>query len=40
MALGFIRDQYGSASAKQIALDIEYVWNDDKDEDIFATVVN
>jgi len=39
MALGFIRDQYGLASAKQIALDIEYVWNEDKDEDIFSTFV-
>ena len=40
MALGFISDQYGLASAKQIALDIEYLWNDDKDEDIFSTVVS
>jgi len=38
MALGFIRDQYGVLNAKQIAADIEYVWNDDKDEDIFSTV--
>jgi len=40
MALGFISDQYGLASAKQIALDIEYLWNGDKDEDIFSTVVS
>lgn len=36
MSLGFIRDQYGLAKAEQIARDIEYIWNADKDEDIFA----
>jgi putative intracellular protease/amidase len=39
MSLGFIRDQYGLDNAEQIARDIEYIWNADKDEDMFAATV-
>ncbi|AYW47072.1 dimethyladenosine transferase [Tetragenococcus osmophilus] len=36
MALGFIADQYGKNLAKKIASDIEYIWNDDPNNDPFA----
>lgn len=36
MTLGFIRDQYGEQTAAAIARDIEYVWNPDSSEDLFA----
>lgn len=36
MSLGFIADLYGDAAARQIANDIEYIWNDDQDNDPFA----
>jgi hypothetical protein len=35
MALGFIADRHGQACAQKIAYDIEYVWNDCPEEDIF-----
>lgn len=36
MALGFVNDVIGSKAAKQIAHDIEYLWNHDKQSDYFA----
>lgn len=38
MALGFVNDQFGFEEAMLIANRIEYVWNQDKDNDPFATV--
>ena len=36
MALGFVGDLYGMQKAKQIADDIEYIWNRDQNADPFA----
>ncbi|WMJ89399.1 DJ-1/PfpI family protein [Anaerocolumna sp. MB42-C2] len=36
MALGFVADQFGLGKAKEIAQRIEYIWNSDRDNDIFA----
>ena len=36
MELGFISDIYGIDHARKIAKDIEYIWNEDKDNDEFA----
>ena len=36
MALGFVADQFGLDKAKEIAQRIEYIWNSDWDNDIFA----
>ena len=36
MALGFISDIYGIDNARKIAKSIEYVWNEDKDNDEFV----
>jgi len=36
MILGFISDKISNEKAKEIAERIEYVWNDNPDEDIFA----
>ena len=36
MALGFISDKHGKKAAQELAKNIEYVWNDDKDEDPFS----
>lgn len=35
MALGFIEDLYGLKYAEDIAKNIEYVWNRDKEKDEF-----
>lgn len=36
MILGFICDKFGKEKAKEIAERIEYIWNDNPREDIFA----
>jgi len=36
MALGFISDKHGKKAAQELAKNIEYVWNDDKDVDPFS----
>lgn len=36
MCLGFIRDACGEAPARDIARDIEYIWNDNPAQDDFA----
>ena len=36
MALGFINDLYGKNLAVKIAEDIEYCWNNNKNDDIFS----
>jgi transcriptional regulator GlxA family with amidase domain len=36
MALGFVADRMGAAVAERIAKGIEYVWNKDRDCDLFA----
>lgn len=36
MSLGFIADLYGDVAARKIANDIEYIWNDDRENDPFA----
>lgn len=36
MALGFVADCYGSGLAKKIAYKIEYIWNEDANNDPFA----
>ncbi len=36
MTLGFVSDRFGKDKAIKIAKDIEYVWNDDSTNDIFA----
>lgn len=36
MMLGFICDKFGKEKAKEIAERIEYIWNDNPKEDIFA----
>lgn len=36
MALGFVNDRFGKAAANEIADSIEYVWNSDKEHDLFA----
>lgn len=36
MILGFISDRFGKEKSKEIANRIEYVWNDDPEQDIFA----
>lgn len=35
MSLGFISDLFGIEKAKQIAFDIEYFWNSNKECDVF-----
>jgi len=35
MALGFLNDRYGIDFARRVALEIEYNWTEDKDEDKF-----
>jgi putative intracellular protease/amidase len=36
MALGFIEDRQGKSAAVEAARQIEYIWNDDRDDDPFA----
>jgi transcriptional regulator GlxA family with amidase domain len=36
MSLGFVCDHFGEEQAQKIAKIMEYIWNDDKDNDIFA----
>lgn len=36
MALGFISDRFGITKAKELAQSIEYIWNSNKEEDLFA----
>jgi|WetSurMetagenome_2_1015567.scaffolds.fasta_scaffold336421_2 putative intracellular protease/amidase len=36
MALGFVTDLFGQATAQKIADHIEYVWNSDKTKDLFC----
>ncbi|WP_094605932.1 Isonitrile hydratase [Sporomusa silvacetica DSM 10669] len=36
MALGFISDRFGIEKATEIAQSIEYIWNSNKDNDLFA----
>jgi putative intracellular protease/amidase len=36
MALGFISDLYGIEIARQNAKDIEYIWQEDKEQDLFV----
>lgn len=36
MALGFISDLYGIETARQYARDIEYIWQENKEQDFFA----
>lgn len=36
MALGFVCDRFGRETAETIAMAMEYVWNDDKDNDFFC----
>lgn len=36
MSLGFIADQLGIKKAEEIAKNIEYIWNSDRNTDIFA----
>lgn len=36
MALGYVSDTYGRATAEKIAFDIEYIWNDHPDNDVFV----
>jgi len=36
MALGFVADRFGHDAATEIARSLEYVWNSDKDHDIFG----
>lgn len=36
MILGFVADKFSKEKAIEIAENIEYVWNDDPSEDIFA----
>lgn len=36
MSLGFINDNFGKVVADEIANAIEYVWNPDKDDDLFT----
>ncbi|MBS7576602.1 MULTISPECIES: DJ-1/PfpI family protein [unclassified Enterococcus] len=36
MTLGFIAEQYGYNIAKEIANSIEYIWNEDAEQDFFA----
>ncbi|MFA6850519.1 MAG: DJ-1/PfpI family protein [Selenomonadaceae bacterium] len=36
MALGFISDRFGREKASAVAVSIEYVWNDDQSNDLFA----
>lgn len=35
MSLGFIEDLYGTVEAENIAKNIEYIWNRNKEEDLF-----
>lgn len=36
MTLGFVSDRFGKDKAIKIANDMEYIWNDDCTNDIFA----
>ena len=36
MSLGFISDLFGKEKAEQIACDIEYIWNNNKEYDVFG----
>ena len=36
MALGFVRDMHGIDAASMIATEMEYIWNDDMENDPFA----
>lgn len=36
MTLGFVADRFGKDKAIQISKDIEYIWNDDSSNDLFA----
>lgn len=36
MALGFVSDQFGKEKATDIAESIEYIWNEEKDNDPFS----
>lgn len=36
MALGFVADRFSTKKAKDIAQSIEYIWNSDKNHDLFA----
>ncbi len=39
MSLGFLSDQFGSAFARKVARDMEYNWQEDKDQDPFTNNV-
>lgn len=36
MALGFIADRFGDNRAQEVAKSMEYIWNSDKNDDLFA----
>jgi hypothetical protein len=36
MALGFIADRHGTSAAQEIADQIEYIWNANREQDPFA----
>jgi hypothetical protein len=36
MTLGFLKDRHGEAFAKDVAFQIEYHWQEDKDNDPFC----
>jgi putative intracellular protease/amidase len=36
MSLGFTADQHGTAVAEKISRELEYVWNRDRNDDVFA----
>lgn len=36
MALGFVSHRFGYDKAREIADSIEYIWNDDSNNDLFA----
>ena len=38
MSLGFISDFYSIEKAREIAKDIEYIWNEDRNNDIFCNI--
>jgi putative intracellular protease/amidase len=40
MSLGFVRDHFGEDRAQKIARIMEYLWNDDKHNDMFAATAD
>lgn len=39
MTLGFVSDKFGIETAEKISMEIEYIWNRDKDNDVFCKEV-